>query len=99
MELKSIEINPEQAKKGNICKAKGCEECNHKGYLGQTLIQELLIINDNIRSLIMQKKDSSVIRKQAIQNNMETIREHGIQKILKGLTTIEEILGNTQLDT
>ena len=99
VELKSLEMNPERAGEGNICRAKGCEECNHKGYLGQTLIQELLIINDSIRSLIMQKKDSSVIRKQAIQNGMATLREHGVEKILKGLTTIEEILGNTQLDT
>ena len=98
VELDSIEITPEQAKSGNICKAQGCEQCNSKGYLSRTLIQELLVINDDVRSLIMQKKDSSAIKKLAIENGMETFREHGIQKILKGLTSIEEVLSNTQLD-
>ena len=62
------------------------------------MIQELLIVNEDIRSFIMQRKDSGAIRKAAVQNGMVTFREHGIQKALKGITSIEEVLSNTQVD-
>jgi general secretion pathway protein E len=46
----------------------------------------------------MQKKDGNAIKKQAVLNGMKTFRDHGLQKVLSGLTTIEELLSNTQLD-
>ena len=76
----------------------GCEHCGQKGYLGRTLIAEVLPVTDDIKSLIMQKKDSGAIKKQAMANGMKTFRDHGIQKVLAGTTTIEELLSNTQID-
>jgi len=89
---------PEQALAGSIHQAIGCNQCNQKGYIGRTMIAELLVVNDDIRSLIMQRKDGSSIRKAAVHNGMKTFRDHGIQKILAGITTIEELVSNTQLD-
>ena len=97
-ELSMLGITRAQAKKGHICKAMGCNHCNQKGYLGRTLIQELLVVNDEIRSLIMQRKDGNSIKKLAVQNGMKTFRDHGISKVLTGITTIEELLSNTQVD-
>ena len=57
-----------------------------------------VIKTDDIRSLVMQRKDGNTIRRAAIQGGMITFREHGIQKVLSGITTIEELLSNTQLD-
>ena len=54
-------------------------------------------MNDDIRSLVMQRKDGNSIRKAAVQGGMKTFRDHGIQKVLTGISTIEELL-STQLD-
>lgn len=97
-ELNTLGITREQALNGHICKIVGCDHCNQKGYTGRTQIQELLIMTDEIRSLIMQRKDGNTIKKQAIVDGMKTFRDHGIQKVLSGITTIEEVLTNTQLD-
>lgn len=97
-ELNTLGITRQQANMGQISKAVGCNQCNQKGYVGRTLIQELLPVTDDIRSLIMQKRDGNTIKKQAVANGMITFREHGMQKVIAGITTIEELLSNTQLD-
>jgi general secretion pathway protein E len=91
-------LSRDQAEAGHIFRAIGCEHCNGKGYMGRTIIQELLLVNEEIRSLIMQRKDGGAIKKQALLDGMSTFRDHGIEKILKGVTTIDEVLMNTQVD-
>jgi general secretion pathway protein E len=98
LELETLGITRDQAAKSNLSRAMGCEKCNNKGYLGRTLIAELLSVDDDIRSLILQRKDGGAIRKMAVQKGMRTFRDHGIEKILSGITTIEELVSNTQLD-
>jgi general secretion pathway protein E len=97
-EMESLGLTPAQLEGARICKAMGCEKCNQKGYMGRTAIGELLVVNDEVRSLILQRKDGNTIRKLALAKGMKTFREHGIQKVLAGITTIEEVLTNTQLD-
>ncbi|MBC7464980.1 MAG: type II secretion system ATPase GspE [Bdellovibrio sp.] len=97
-DLVTLGITRDQLSGGNICKPIGCEQCGQKGYIGRTLIAEILPITDDIRSLIMQRKDGSSIKKQAIANGMKTFRDHGIQKVLAGITTLEELISNTQMD-
>ena len=81
-----------------IFTANGCKKCDFKGYLGRTMIQEVLIVDEDIRTLVMQHKDSHTIKKVAINKKMTTFRQNGIQKICAGITTIEEVLHNSQLD-
>jgi general secretion pathway protein E len=97
-DLITLGITRDQLKGGNICKPIGCEHCGQKGYIGRTLIAEVLPVTDDIRSLIMQRKDGSTVKKQAVANGMKTFRDHGIQKVLAGITTIEELISNTQMD-
>ncbi|MCB0411556.1 MAG: Flp pilus assembly complex ATPase component TadA, partial [Bdellovibrionales bacterium] len=99
VELASLELDRSQVQGSNIHRHVGCNECNQKGYIGRTIIQELMMVTDDIRTLVMQKQDSGQIKKAAIRNGMITFREHGIQKVLAGITTIEEVLTNTQVDT
>ena len=66
--------------------------------MGRTLIAECMVLTDDLKSLIMQRKDGGSIKKLAIANGMKTFRDHGIQKVLAGITTIEELLSNTQMD-
>ena len=62
------------------------------------MIQEILVTDEDIRTLIMNHKDSHSIKKKAMQKGMVTFRQNGIEKICKGITTIEEVLYTTQLD-
>lgn len=97
-ELSMLGISRSEVINANICKAVGCNHCNQKGYTGRTVIQELMIVTDEIRSLVLQRKDGNTIKRHAVAAGMKTFRDHGIQKVLSGVTTIEELLSNTQLD-
>lgn len=97
-EVMSLGLSQEAMVGANVHKPVGCSECNQKGYLGRTLIMEILILDDEIRSVVMQQKDSGTIKKLAEKNGMVTFRDHGISKVLKGITSIEEVLTNTQVD-
>ncbi len=81
-----------------IFKAKGCKKCNFKGYIGRTMIQEILVVDEDIRSLVLQHKDSYTIKKVAMEKGMMSFRCNGVQKVSDGITTMEEVLYNTQLD-
>ena len=98
VELANLEISRDKLKGNQVYKAVGCAECNQKGYLGRSVIQELLLVSENIRSLIMKREDSSSIKKAAVLSGMETMRDHGVQKVISGVTTIEEVISNTQVD-
>lgn len=97
-DLSSLGLTRAEAEQGRICRPVGCERCNGKGYLGRTIIQELLMVNEEVRTMIMQRRDGATIKKQAIMDGMKTFRDHGIEKVMKGVTTIEEVLSNTQVD-
>ncbi|MDZ4785110.1 MAG: type II secretion system ATPase GspE [bacterium] len=70
----------------------GCAECRDTGYKGRTGIHELLVIDEEIRSLILQRTDAGTIRNQAITKGFKTIRMDGADKILQGITSVEEVL-------
>ncbi|NWF76018.1 MAG: type II secretion system ATPase GspE [Nitrospirae bacterium] len=76
----------------------GCEKCKGKGYLGRTGIFELLVIDNDIRSMITERVDSQRIKNHAISRGMKTLRQDGLEKVLQGITTIEEVLRVTQKD-
>ncbi|HEX7673993.1 MAG TPA: type II secretion system ATPase GspE [Bdellovibrio sp.] len=97
-ELSLLGITRAEAQSHHICKAMGCTQCGQKGYSGRTTISELLVVTDDIRTLIMQRKDGNTIKKQSVTNGMKTFRDHGIAKVLAGITTIEQLTTNTQLD-
>jgi general secretion pathway protein E len=82
-----------------LYRGRGCNKCMGKGYLGRTGILELLEINPDIRSMIVERKDAQAIRAAAINAGFETLRVDGIRKIINGITTIEEVLRVTQKDT
>jgi general secretion pathway protein E len=77
-------------------RGRGCERCMQIGYRGRTGIYEMLVIDDRIRELIMQKSDSSTVKHTAIQAGMLPLREAGLAKAMAGKTSMEEILRVTQ---
>jgi general secretion pathway protein E len=74
----------------------GCEECRYTGYRGRTGIFELMIMDDEIRRLVLEKASVDVIRQRAVAQGMQVLRECGWQKVRQGITTIEEVLRVTQ---
>ncbi len=80
-----------------IYRATGCEECNYKGYRGRTGIHELLFVDDTVRELIHNGKGEQAIEKY-IRTNTPSIRRDGFDKVLLGLTTLEEVLRVTRED-
>ena len=98
LEVRNLGVTEADLSNANIHRAVGCNKCNNKGYIGRTLIQELLVVTEEIRTLVMQRKDSGAIKKLALDQGMVSFREHGVQKVLQGITTIEELMSNTQED-
>ncbi len=74
----------------------GCEQCSHSGFNGRTIILEFLTMTDTIRQLILNKADSTTIQKVAIDEGMQSMRGHGLKKVLRGETTLDEVLRMTQ---
>lgn len=72
--------------------AKGCRACGFTGYKGRSAIHEVLVMDDSIRRLVLKHEDAGVIQEQARKAGMRTLYEDGLQKALKGVTTLEEVL-------
>ena len=64
--------------------------------MGRTVISELMVVSDEVRSLVLSGTDSNTIKRQAIKEGMITVRQNAISKVLQGLTTIEELFRSTQ---
>jgi type II secretion system protein E len=74
----------------------GCEGCNYTGYKGRTGIYELLVMEENLSSLIIAAASKEELQKQAKVNGMKTLREDGLDKVKNGLTTVEEVIRVTE---
>jgi general secretion pathway protein E len=84
--------------RGLVYQAEGCPGCMGTGYKGRTGIYEMLMMNDDVRALVLKDTDSNTIKKLAMQQGMRTLRQDGANKILSGWTTIEEVMRVTQED-
>ncbi|HWE24655.1 MAG TPA: type II secretion system ATPase GspE [Myxococcales bacterium] len=98
-ELREIGIGPDKTREARmIYRAKGCDACNHTGYRGRTGIYEIMLVDDTIRELAVKKVDSGSIKRAAVQKGMRTLMEDGGRKVLRGVTTVAEVLSVTQED-
>jgi len=77
-------------------RGKGCDECAHTGYMGRTGIFELLLMDDDVRGLTLANADTMAIKRKAIENGMKTLKRDAWDKVLAGLTSIEEVRRLTQ---
>ncbi len=94
--LARIGFDPE--KEYTFYHGKGCKACRGTGYKGRTAIAEILVMNEQLQNLVMNKASTQEIKQAAVAAGMKTLREDGLQKVLDGITTIEEVLRVTQLD-
>jgi len=91
-ELMKIKLTKTELKKVKFFRGKGCDHCLNTGYKGRIGIFELLPLSESIRDLVMSGSDSNTIKEKAISEGMLTLFQDGLDKVKKGLTTLEEVL-------
>ena len=93
--IKSLGVG-EQYIGRHVFKPKGCSNCFNTGYSGREAILEIMLMNDALKSLILKTSDANQIKKTALEFGMTTLRQNGMSKVLKGITSLEEVLRVTQ---
>jgi general secretion pathway protein E len=91
-ELALLEIGPEV----DLYRGQGCEKCAHTGYFGRMGVFELLIVDDDMRRLILRHADANELRRAAREKGMKTLFQDGAAKIRMGMTTLNEVFRVTQ---
>jgi len=84
-------LDPGGYKEQVFYQAQGCLDCSYTGYRGRTAIAELLELSDEIREMILAKKPLSEVKKRAKEEGMVFLREVGMEKVLKGITSLKEL--------
>ncbi len=93
--LKELNLTSGDIKGNKIFIGRGCDNCNNTGYRGRMGIYEIMVINDEIRKLIIEQANTSAIRTAAKRSGMMTLRDSGLIALYNGLTTIEEVTRET----
>ncbi len=94
-ELRSLNINDDEAASAKFMRGKGCESCNGTGFRGRMGIFEIFMLNEEIRSLIYENTSTQKLRAKARELGMRSMREDGIRKVTSGMTTFEEVINVT----
>jgi type IV pilus assembly protein PilB len=98
-EIKASGLTPEQLKGANFMRGRGCSHCNHTGYRGRKGIFELLRMTSTMREMTFKREPNQTLRRHARLHGMRTLLEDGLEKALKGITTLEEVLSTCHHDS
>lgn len=96
--LRDLGLDPNDLKDGMIAHSPGCDDCFQSGFQGRTAIYELLPMSEELRSLIMRRAPANDLKRQAVSEGMRTLRMDGMQKVVNGITSPQEVMRVTQLD-
>ena len=99
--LVKLGLKPEELKNKNVqvMKAKGCGQCNHSGYMGRTAVYEVLEMSDQLKTAVFEKLSSRKLKTQAIEKaGLQTLRRSALNKMLKGMTSVDEVMYGTMED-
>lgn len=95
--LYNIGIDQDRLAGRTIYQKKGCPSCKHTGYRGRTAIFEIMAMDEPLRRLILKTSDSNSINDLAVQRGMINLVRDGANKVLSGMTTVEEVLRVTRI--
>ena len=93
-ELKLVGLDPSKVD-SPLYKGKGCAECRNTGYKGRLAIFEMIPMARELRKLVFDNANEDEIRQSALDNGMVTLREAGLERVLDGTTSVEEVLRST----
>src|SRR6185503_4105782 len=96
--LIDIGVKPDVAAKTKLYKGAGCKVCNQTGYKGRIALYEVMPFSDPLKELVLQGASAAEIKAEMIRGGTLSLRLAGIQKILEGMTTPEEVLRTTVED-
>jgi type IV pilus assembly protein PilB len=88
----------ENVAKGKLMKGVGCRTCNGTGYKGRVALYEVMRFTDSLKEMVLAGSSTAELKAAAIKGGMLTLRMSGIQKVMEGMTTTEEILRVTMAD-
>lgn len=94
-ELMELGLRGEDVEGKQFFKGMGCPICKNTGYRGRTAIFEILVLNDEIKRLVLSNASTSELREAAIRNGMRTLRDSGLLAVFDGTTTVEEVAKET----
>ncbi len=89
--LASIGIETKMLENNKIYRSMKCPACMNTGYRGRTAIFEMMVLNDDLKKVILKTSDANQIRSEAIKSGMSTLMHDGARKVLEGITSIEEV--------
>jgi general secretion pathway protein E len=95
--MRELSVSHEDLKKASVSVGSGCEKCMHTGYYGRTGIYEIMRVSESIKKTILATSDANAIKEIAVREGMKTLREDGAEKVLRGISTTEEVLRVTQV--
>ncbi len=96
--LRDLGFSDDQIANGTVCHGAGCGVCGNTGYKGRIALYEVMPFTDELRDLVLQGASATELKAEMISQGIQTLRMAGIQKILEGTTTPEEVLRTTVSD-
>ncbi|MFC1832477.1 type II secretion system ATPase GspE [Thermodesulfobacteriota bacterium] len=90
-ELVRIGLSEDQLPYGTLSRGRGCDKCLSTGYRGRTGIHEFLVLDESLKKMILQTSDANQLRSQAISQGMKSLLQDGADKVISGITTVEEV--------
>ncbi|NQW44137.1 MAG: Flp pilus assembly complex ATPase component TadA, partial [Deltaproteobacteria bacterium] len=96
VELENLGLDKNVFSGKQIIRTKGCHDCSGTGYKGRMVIHELMPLDDELRALIMERTDATILKKALVKKGMVSLRQNGIQKVIEGITTAIELVAVTQ---
>jgi type IV pilus assembly protein PilB len=90
-QLREFGFSEQQAQVTQLMKGMGCKNCNDSGYRGRVALYEVMRFNESLKEMVLQGASTAELKTAAIRGGMRTLRMAGIDKILAGVTTIEEV--------
>jgi len=93
--LLKMGMSDEQVERATVCRGRGCKNCSDTGYRGRIALYEVMPFTDELKELVLQGASATEIKAEMIRRGVASLRLAGINKILEGITTPEEILRTT----
>ena len=97
-ELLRLELSPEDLEGRHLYRGVGCDYCNQSGYKGRMGLFEIMILDDDMRELIMQNASTQILQAEARKRGMRTLRQAGLLALYDGLTSIDEVVRETLVE-
>ena len=97
-QLMELNLRPDDVQGQEFYRGRGCDVCHGSGYKGRMALFEIMLIDDDIRDLIMKSASTAVLREESRKRGMRTLRESGLLALFDGSTTIDEVVRETTID-